>query len=246
MPRESRCCEAEAPGPRKNRKGTETRVRVRFLFTQTKYHRFESCDANSDKDWDKFKINWLGTSRKSNPSRRKTNISVHFASFMGLCLDKTSPNRQRENRAPGGQRQRRRAIQTEQCSRSTEFQLRKWQQQDSWIQLPDFLAWLVKPTRQFQVIRRCQCRQFTKLLRLPKKECPPVWIRLPPSRRQKQWDAIEEPVVPLERTCTVIHGQDRCGKEDSKKFFSHKNWQTSQLGCLLMSTEHYSCSCPFM
>ena len=39
-----------------------------------------------------------------------------------------------------------------------------------------------------------------RLLRPPEKECPQVWIRLPPFRRPQRWDAIQEPVVLLGRT----------------------------------------------
>ena len=36
-------------------------------------------------------------------------------------------------------------------------------------------------------------------LHLPWRQRPKVWVKLPPGRRLKQWDSIEEPVVPLER-----------------------------------------------
>ena len=32
------------------------------------------------------------------------------------------------------------------------------------------------------------------LPRWSEKECPQVWIKIPPSRRPKQWDPIDEPV----------------------------------------------------
>ena len=38
-----------------------------------------------------------------------------------------------------------------------------------------------------------------RLLRIPKSECPDVWIRLPRNRWPKSWANIEVPVVPLER-----------------------------------------------
>ena len=37
------------------------------------------------------------------------------------------------------------------------------------------------------------------LLRSLEKECPQVLIRLSPIRKPKNWDAIDQPVVPLER-----------------------------------------------
>ena len=38
-----------------------------------------------------------------------------------------------------------------------------------------------------------------KLLKIPKSECPDIWIRLPRHKWRKSWSSIEGPVVPLER-----------------------------------------------
>ena len=38
-----------------------------------------------------------------------------------------------------------------------------------------------------------------KLLKIPKSECPDVWIRLPRHKWPKSWSSMEDPVVPLER-----------------------------------------------
>ena len=39
-----------------------------------------------------------------------------------------------------------------------------------------------------------------KLLKIPKSECPDIWIRLPRHKWPKSWSSIEDPVVPLERS----------------------------------------------
>ena len=58
------------------------------------------------------------------------------------------------------------------------------------------LPWHGRPMMQYQPTRRCICQMPPEFLRLPENECPQVciWMRLPPSRRPKQWDGIEEPV----------------------------------------------------
>ena len=38
-----------------------------------------------------------------------------------------------------------------------------------------------------------------KFLKIPKSECPDIWIRPPRHKRPKSWSSIEGPVVPLER-----------------------------------------------
>ena len=47
-----------------------------------------------------------------------------------------------------------------------------------------------------------------KLLRLPKSECPDVWIRLPRHKWPKTWANIEDPVVPFERN---VYGHSSAG-----------------------------------
>ena len=37
------------------------------------------------------------------------------------------------------------------------------------------------------------------LLKIPKSECPDIWIRLPRHKWPKSWSSMEDPVVPLER-----------------------------------------------
>ena len=38
-----------------------------------------------------------------------------------------------------------------------------------------------------------------KLLKIPKSECPYIWIRLPRHKWPKSWSNMEDPDVPLER-----------------------------------------------
>ena len=38
-----------------------------------------------------------------------------------------------------------------------------------------------------------------KLLKIPKSECPDIWIRLPRHKWPKSWSIMEDPVIPLER-----------------------------------------------
>ena len=47
-----------------------------------------------------------------------------------------------------------------------------------------------------------------KLLKIPKSECPDIWIRLPRHKWPKSWSSMEDPVVPLERN---LHGHPLAG-----------------------------------
>ena len=54
-----------------------------------------------------------------------------------------------------------------------------------------------------------------KSLKIPKSECPDVWIRLPRHKWPKSWSSMEDPVVPLERN---IHGHPLAGLLWEKQF----------------------------
>ena len=59
-----------------------------------------------------------------------------------------------------------------------------------------------------------------KLLKIPKSECPDIWIRLPRHKWPKSWSSMEDPVVPLEsEICTVIHWQDYYEKGNLRKSY---------------------------
>ena len=46
---------------------------------------------------------------------------------------------------------------------------------------------------------RVKMEDAHKLLKIPKSECPDIWIRLPRHKWPKSWSSMEDPVVPLER-----------------------------------------------
>ena len=61
-----------------------------------------------------------------------------------------------------------------------------------------------------------------KLLKIPKSECPDIWIRLPRHKWPKSWSSIEDPVVPLERN---LYGHPLAGllweRQFEKILFQH-------------------------
>ena len=48
-----------------------------------------------------------------------------------------------------------------------------------------------------------------KLLKIPKLECPDIWIRLPRHKWPKSWSSMEDPIVPLERN---LYGHPLAGQ----------------------------------
>ena len=60
------------------------------------------------------------------------------------------------------------------------------------------------------------------LLKLPKSECPDIWIRLPRCKWPNDWKNIEEPVVPLEANLYGHLFAGYCFWKDSSKRFCLK------------------------
>ena len=77
-----------------------------------------------------------------------------------------------------------------------------------------------------------------KLLKIPKSECPDIWIRLPRHKWSKSWSSMEDPVVPLERN---LYGHPLAGllwKRPSEKVLLKYDWEkVSNWECFLVHRE---------
>ena len=58
-----------------------------------------------------------------------------------------------------------------------------------------------------------------RLLKIPKSECPAVWIRLPRHKLPQSWSNNEDLVVLLERNFADTHLLVTCGRDCSKRFY---------------------------
>ena len=64
-----------------------------------------------------------------------------------------------------------------------------------------------------------------KLLKIPKSECPDIWIRLPRHKWPKSWSSMEDPVVPLERN---LYGHPLAGlllERQFEKILLQSGWE---------------------
>ena len=71
------------------------------------------------------------------------------------------------------------------------------------------------------------------LLKIPKSECPDIWIRLPKHNWPKSWSSMEDPVVPLERN---LYGHPLAGplwKREIEMFSKIRLGKSSKLGMLI-------------
>ena len=69
---------------------------------------------------------------------------------------------------------------------------------------------------------RCSIRLYSgqngrciNVLKIPKSECPDIWIRLPKDKWPKSWSSMEDPVVPLERN---LYGHPLAGRLWERQF----------------------------
>ena len=72
-----------------------------------------------------------------------------------------------------------------------------------------------------------------KLLKIPKSECPDIWIRLPRHKWPKSWSSREDPVVPLERN---LYGHPLAGllwERQFEKVLLENGWEKTQIGMLV-------------
>ena len=80
-----------------------------------------------------------------------------------------------------------------------DHQHHKWQPQKSWISFPDCQDAQDKQLTQYQLKPKIKMEDAPKLLKIPKSECPDIWIPPPRHKWPKSWSSMEDPVVPLER-----------------------------------------------
>ena len=135
---------------------------------------------------------------------RTSGATVHFASLMDICHLKNAELEAKHQKYKGRVVLRgdivkddwgSYAVFTEQGSSG----ISKRQQLRSWISSPDCLVAMDKQQTQYRLIPKWKMEDAHKLLKIPKSECPDIWIRLPRHKWPKSWSSMEDPVVPLER-----------------------------------------------
>ena len=75
-----------------------------------------------------------------------------------------------------------------------------------------------------------------KLLKIPKSECPDIWIRLPRHKWPKSWSSVEDPVIPLERNLCGHFLAGLLWERQFEKIRLKHGWENSKLGMSLCSS----------
>ena len=177
-----------------------------------------AAKAAVDKEWEKLeKISaWNLTKVKSKKKvideARTSGATVHFASLMDIChlknaeLEAKAPKIQRSSCTPrdivkddSGSY----AVFTEQGSSASQMTAAKIMDIS---RLPGCDG---QAADAISAYTQVNMEDAHKLLKIPKSECPDIWIRLPRHKCPKSWSSMEDPGVPLERN---LYGHPLTGR----------------------------------
>ena len=86
------------------------------------------------------------------------------------------------------------AVFTEQGSSASQMTAAKFM--DIISRLPGCAGQAADAVSDYTQVQTGRC---SKLLKIPKSECPDIWIRLPRHKWPKSCSSVEDPIVPLER-----------------------------------------------
>ena len=168
-----------------------------------------AAKAAVDKEWEKLeKISaWNLTKVKSKKTvideARTKGGKVHFASLMDICHLKNAELEAKHQKYKGRVVLRgdivkdnsgAYAVFTEQGSSASQMTAAKIM--DIISRLPGCDGQAADAVSAYTQVKM---EDAHKLLKIPKSECPDIWIRLPRHKWPKSWSSIEDPVVPLER-----------------------------------------------
>ena len=156
---------------------------------------------------------------------RASRATVHFASLMDICHLKNSELEAKHQKYKGRvvlrgdtvkDDSRSYAVFTEQGSSASQMTAAKIM--DIISRLPGCDGQAADAVSAYTQVKM---EDAHKLLKIPKSECPDIWIRLPRHKWPKSWSSMEDPVVPLERNLYGHPLAGLCGKGNLRK--SHCN-----------------------
>ena len=217
-----------------------------------------AAKAAVDKEWEKLEeiSAWNLTKVKSKKTvmdeARTTGATVHFASLMDKCHLKNAELEARHQKYKGRVVLRgdivkdnsgSYAVFTEQGSSASQMTAAKIM--DIISRLPGCDGQAADAVSAYTQVKM---EDAHKLLKIPKSECPDIWIRLPRHKWPKSWSSMEDPVVPLERN---LYGHPLAGllweRQFEKVLLKHgwekiPNWNVS----LFIVKKDYSYLCMWM
>ena len=196
--------------------------------------------------------NWTVRAGRS-PKNTSAGVTVHFASLMDICHLKNAELEAKHQKYKGRVVLRgdvvkdnsgSYAVFTEQGSSASKMTAAKIMEIISRLPGCDGQA-----ADAVSAYTQLKMEDAHKLLKIPKSECPDIWIRLPRHKWPKSWSSMEGPVVPLERN---LYGHPLAGLLWERQFekILLKTWmgENSKIGnvSLFIVKKDYSYLCMWM
>ena len=125
---------------------------------------------------------------------RTKGVKVHFASLMDLCHLKNAELEAKHQKYKGRAVLRGDIVKDDQGSSASQMTAAKIM--DIISRLPGCAG---QAADAVSAHTQLKMEDAPKLLKIPKSECPDIWIRLPRHKWPKSWSSMEDPVVLLER-----------------------------------------------
>ena len=227
--------------------GSQTFVPISWMCLQ----HYSAAKAAVDKEWENLgrilalDLTTVRSKKEVMDDSRTKGAKVHFASLMDRChlknaeLETSTKNTKVELYSEVILQKTIRGVM--QYSLNKGHQHHKSQQQDMDIisRLPGCdgqAADAVSASTQVKM------EDAPKLLKIPKSECPDIWIRLPRHKWPKSWSSMEDPVVLLERNLYGHLWQDYHGKGNLRKSY----WNMDGRKFQIIVKKDYSYLCMWM
>ena len=168
-----------------------------------------AAKAAVDKEWEKLeKISaWNLTKVKSKKQvieeARTSGATVHFALLMDICHLKNAELEARHQKYKGRVVLRGDIVKDDSGSYAVFTEQGSSASQMTAAKIMDIISRLSGCDGQaadaVSAYTQVKMEDAHKLLKIPKSECPDIWIRLPRHKWPESWSSMEDPVVPLER-----------------------------------------------
>ena len=168
-----------------------------------------AAKAAVDKEWEKLeKISAWNLAKVRSKSEvideaRTSGAKVHFASFMDICRLKNAELEAKHQKYKGRIVLRGDIVKDDAKSYAVIHRTRiisisndSSESHGYHLQIAR-LRWT--SSRRSICLYPSKMEDAHKLFKVPKSECPDIWIRLPRHKWPKSWSSMEDPVVPLER-----------------------------------------------
>ena len=207
--------------------------------------RIPAAKAAVDQEWEKLeKIPaWDLTKVRSEEEvideSRTKGAKVHFASLMDICHLKNAELEAKHQKYKGRVVLCGDIVKDDSGSYAVfieqGYQHHKWQQQRSWISYPDCQGCDGQAADAVSAYTQVKMEDAHKLLKIPKSECPDIWIRLPRHKWPISWSSMEDPVDLLERN---LYGHPLAGlpwERQLEKILLKYGWEkVSNCECLFV------------